>query len=81
MGHMSDEEFLKSIRVKREIKRHIETVNKHLNHWEEVRAFRIIPVTPTIKEGELTPTMKIRREVLLKKYSRLIDSIYVEEDA
>lgn len=81
MEHMSDDEFLNSVRVKREIKRHIETVNKHLNHWEEMRAFRIIPVTPSIEGGELTPTMKIRRDVLLKKYRPLIDSIYVEEDA
>lgn len=76
--NLSDEEFLTSDLVQKEIKEYIKEINKHLNHWEEIHAFRFIPSPLTIQNGELTPSMKIRRDVVAKKYSRLIDEMYEE---
>lgn len=77
---LSDEEFLKSDYIQAEIDKLIKEVNKHLNHWEEIHAYRFILEPLTIQNGELTPSMKIRREVVAKKYSRLIDEMYEEKE-
>lgn len=76
---MSDEEFLNSEYIQREMRQTIEQINQHLNHWEQIRDFRFIPRPPTIETGELTPSMKIRREVVSEKYKELIDSMYPDE--
>lgn len=80
MENFSNEEFLKSAYIRGEIEKLIAEVNKHLNHWEEVHAYRFILEPLTIQNGELTPSMKIRREVVAKKYSRLIDEMYEEKE-
>ncbi len=56
----------------------IERVNENLNSWERLRKYQVIPRPPSIEEGELTPTMKIRRFAVEEKYKGLIDSMYKE---
>lgn len=74
--NQSDEEFLKSSFIKNRMDKLIQEINKHLNHWEEIHAYRFILEPLSIQKGELTPSMKIRREVVAKKYSQLIDEMY-----
>jgi long-chain acyl-CoA synthetase len=78
---LSDEEFLTSNFIKHEMDHLLFNLNKHINHWEELHGYRFVAKPPTIGGGELTPTMKIRREVVYKKYRQLIESMYVEEAA
>ena len=78
MTHQSDEEFLASPFVKKEMDQLLENLNPHLNHWEQIRSYRFVPHPPTVEAGELTPTLKIRREEVAKKYYQLIDSMYLE---
>lgn len=75
----SDEQFLESPFIKDEVQKLIDRVNVHLNHWEQIRAYRFIPHELTIDRGELTPSMKIVRNVVEDKYRDLIDTIYAEE--
>lgn len=76
---LSDEAFLKSDFIGEVIKNLLEGVNTHLNHWEQIRAYQFVLKPLTIQDGELTPSMKIRREVVAKKYKQLIDAMYQEE--
>lgn len=76
---MSDPEFLASPFIQAETQQLIDRVNTHLNHWEQIRAYRFIPNELTIDRGELTPSMKIVRNRVESKYQELIDSIYAEE--
>lgn len=75
----SDQEFLNSDFVKQEMKRLLDDLNQHVNHWEEVRDFRFITQPPTIETGELTPTMKLRRDFVSLKYKDVIESMYQVE--
>ena len=77
--HMTDEEFLNSSFVRKEMNKLLDEINKHLNHWEQVRAYCFIPRPASIELGELTPSMKLRREVIMKKYAHLIDALYPQE--
>lgn len=78
-SHLSDDEFLNSEFVRGEMDKLFEQINKHLNHWEQVHAYCFIPHPPSIQAGEMTPSMKLRREVVMKKYQHLIDALYPEE--
>lgn len=75
----SDEQFLNSPYIKSETQALIDRINSHLNHWEKIRAYRFIPHELTIDRGELTPSLKIVRAVVEKKYQNLIDTIYTED--
>lgn len=58
------------------IGRHIEEKNKSLPKYETIKKFRIIEHEFTEESGEMTPTMKIKRNVIFRKYRELIDSMY-----
>lgn len=73
------EEFLQGPEIKQHMYKLLVSINKHLNHWEELHDFRVVAEHPSIEGGELTPTMKLRREVIEKKYEDLINSMYFEE--
>ena len=44
--------------------------------WEQVKVIKVIPEPFTIEGGELTPTLKLKRDPIKKKYGALIESIY-----
>jgi long-chain acyl-CoA synthetase len=54
----------------------IESFNTFFNHVEQVKKFELIPEEWTIETGELTPTLKLKRKVIMEKYKGAIDRIY-----
>lgn len=58
--------------------RHIERVNKRLDSWARVKRWAIVPPF-TIEAGELTPTLKVRREVAFAKYEKIVEGFYEEK--
>ncbi len=73
---MGNEAFLDSAEAKAYLQKTVDEVNAKLNHWEQVQKFRIIKAPISIDTGELTPTMKIRRHVVIDKCRAEIDSMY-----
>jgi len=57
-------------------KKFIEKLNKRLNHWEKIRAYKVIPDVLSIEEGHLTPSMKLAKKQLMKHYSDEINKMY-----
>ena len=43
---------------------------------EQIKDFRIIDTLLSAEDEELTPTMKLKRKVIARKYAPLIDSMY-----
>jgi long-chain acyl-CoA synthetase len=54
----------------------IEDGNKAVSRAEAVREFRILPEDFTIDGGEITPTLKLRRAIVMKKYAGMVEDIY-----
>ncbi len=54
----------------------IDTLNSNFNHVEQIKRFELIPQEWTIDTGELTPTLKLKRKVIMEKYSQAIERIY-----
>jgi long-chain acyl-CoA synthetase len=58
------------------IRAEIETVNHALARVEQIKDFRLIAELLTAEDEELTPTMKLKRRVVARKYASLIDAMY-----
>ena len=58
------------------IRDEIASVNPKLARVEQIKDFRIIDQLLTADDEELTPTMKLKRKVIAKKYASVIDSMY-----
>jgi long-chain acyl-CoA synthetase len=53
-----------------------EKVNKLFARVEHVRNFRVLPRDFTIEDGELTPTLKIKRRIINENFSNQIEEMY-----
>jgi long-chain acyl-CoA synthetase len=51
-----------------------------LAHFESPKKIAFLDTDFTVEEGELTPTLKVKRRFIDKKYKELIDSLYAEDD-
>ncbi len=60
-------------------RKEISSVSKPLASYERVKRFALLGEELTIEKGEITPTMKVRRDVILKKYRDVIDALYDKE--
>lgn len=69
-------DFYKLDKVQNKINKHITNINKNLNKWEEIVKYEIITETPSIENGELTPSMKICRAVIENKFEEIINTMY-----
>jgi len=54
----------------------VERVNRALARFESIRRFVVLPQEFSIDGGELTPTLKLKRRVILEKYASFIDQLY-----
>ncbi|TAK68932.1 MAG: long-chain fatty acid--CoA ligase [Actinomycetota bacterium] len=52
------------------------SLNNQLNHWETIKEFRILPRDLTVEDGELTPSLKVKRRVVLDHFGEIVDSMY-----
>lgn len=68
----SPEEIASHPRVLSLVKEKIRQKNKELAAFETVRSFRILPHDFTVEKEELTPTLKLRRQVVSERYKELI---------
>jgi len=59
----------------------VDKVNQEFARVEHVRKFRLLPRSLSEKEGELTPTMKLKRRVIDKNWSDLIEAMYSDPAA
>jgi long-chain acyl-CoA synthetase len=74
------EELVKAPPVTEAVQAAVNRVNKQLADFERIRRFRILPREFSIEQGELTPTMKIRRSQVLENERQLINELYLGKE-
>ncbi|MCP3957701.1 MAG: long-chain fatty acid--CoA ligase [bacterium] len=65
-----------SDQVRRALQEGVDGVNANLARVESVREFRVLPRSFSVDEGELTPTLKLRRREIEENWAELIEEMY-----
>jgi long-chain acyl-CoA synthetase len=71
-------ELLKHDAVMELFKERIETLQQQFAHYEQIKKFTLLPEPFSMAKGELTNTLKIKRNVLNKNYAAEIEAMYAE---
>lgn len=56
--------------------REVREVNKNLGEYEQIKRFRLVTEEWTPQTGELSPTLKLKRNILMERYRSIINEIY-----
>ena len=74
----TNEEIINSEVVINRIQLEVDKGNTHFGNWERIKRFELTPDVWSIDSGHLTPTMKMKREVIKNTYTDLYDKIYLK---
>ena len=73
LGDLKDEELAKRPEVQKLLRREIDAQTEHLADFEKVKKFVVLPAPFSMQNGEMTPTLKIKRKVVAEKYGNLLE--------
>jgi long-chain acyl-CoA synthetase len=76
MAYPGNEAIIKNEKVLAIFKDAVERYNQFFNQVEQVKKFELLPAEWTVDGGELTPTLKLKRKVIMEKYRDAIERIY-----
>jgi long-chain acyl-CoA synthetase len=69
-------EIVASDACEKMVQGYVEELNRHLNRWETIKKWQLLDHDLSVDSGELTPSMKVKRNVVETNYADLIDSFY-----
>ncbi|MGV8134191.1 MAG: AMP-dependent synthetase/ligase [Mangrovibacterium sp.] len=69
-------ELISKKEVLQQYQHEVEIINKTLGQHEEIKRFRLVVEEWSPQTGELSPTLKLKRNLLARNYNRLVDEIY-----
>lgn len=72
----TNQDIISSDRVIKRIQKEVDKCNKNFGKWEQIKRFELTPDVWTIEDGHLTPTMKMKRNIIKEIYKDLFDKIY-----
>jgi long-chain acyl-CoA synthetase len=76
-GQLPMAELVKARPVQVELKKLVARVNQNLAPFEQIRRFQVLDRDFSIQEGELTPTMKVRRAKVIENHKDAIGVLYL----
>ena len=76
INYESNQQIIGNEKIKALINAEIGTTNKEFGHVEQVKKFKLLDKEWTIEDGELTPTLKVKRKVILSRYEALVEEMY-----
>ncbi|MDO5615513.1 MAG: AMP-binding protein, partial [Cruoricaptor ignavus] len=74
------EEIANSPEVKARIEKEIDYLNTKLGNWEQIKKIELTPELWSIENGQLTPTMKLKRKAIKERYIKLYNKLYDREE-
>ena len=70
------EDIVENEKVKSFYQELIDGIQTHLSGFEKIKKFILMPTDFEIQSGEITPTLKIKRNIVIEKYADKINLIY-----
>ena len=71
-----NEDLIHKTEVLAQLQREVQAINKTLGEHEEIKRFRLVSDEWTPQSGELSPTLKLKRNYVAARYQPIIDEIY-----
>ena len=78
MGN-TNQEIIANPQVIKRIQEEVDRINLKFGNWEKIKRFELTPDIWSIDKGHLTPTLKLKRKIVMEKYLHLFEKIYGEE--
>jgi len=74
--YTGNEKIIRNEKIVNLIKDTVERYNQNFNQVEQIKKFELLPYEWSVEGGELTPTLKLKRKVIMEKYKDAIERIY-----
>jgi len=72
----TNEEIIKNPKVIERIQEEVDILNEKFGNWEKIKRFELTPDIWSVADGHLTPTLKLKRKIVMEKYIDLFHKIY-----
>lgn len=76
LAGMSYEELSRHQAIRTLLQNFIDDLNKELASYESIKRFAILPKDLSVEDGELTPSLKVKRKFVEEKYMTTLDTLY-----
>jgi long-chain acyl-CoA synthetase len=76
LKYHSVEDLIMKSHIRQFYEKKLEQLQQSLANFEKVKKFKLLPYDFNMDLGELTPTLKVRRQVIVSHFSSLIDEMY-----
>jgi long-chain acyl-CoA synthetase len=76
LGDASYAEIATADATKKMVHGYLDELNGKLNHWEQIKQFAILDHELSVDDGELTPSLKVKRKVVVEKYADELEALY-----
>jgi long-chain acyl-CoA synthetase len=73
---ITNEEIISNAKVIQRIQEEVNKLNEKFGNWEQIKRFELTPDVWSIEGGQLTPTLKLKRKIVMEKYKDLYTKIY-----
>jgi long-chain acyl-CoA synthetase len=74
----TNEEIISNPKVISRIQEEIDGLNEKFGNWEKIKRFELTPDIWSVDGGQLTPTLKVKRKIVMELYKDLYKKIYVQ---
>ena len=75
----NEKELIENEEIYKTVERDMSKFQKQLANFERIRKFVLLDKPFTIENGEITPSLKIKRKVVEQRYEKLIDNMYSDQ--
>lgn len=72
----TNQEIIINPKVIERVQEEIDHLNSKFGNWEQIKRFELTPDVWSVESGHLTPTLKLRRKIVMEKYKHLYTKIY-----
>jgi long-chain acyl-CoA synthetase len=76
LGEKSYADLTQDPKVRELVQGQVDELNARLDRWETIKKFEVLPHDLTIESGDLTPSMKVKRKMVEKRYMDVLDRMY-----
>ncbi len=78
IAYTTDPEMIQNEQVQEKYLSEVAKFNELFGGWEQIKRFELLEAPWGIETGELTPTMKLKRKVIMEKYADRVEALYTK---